>query len=130
MKGEIKQFLKFSLVGGLNTVLDAALYILCTRVFLLHYLIANVISFIAAVTNSFFLNRKFTFKVKEKKKYDYSKFLLVAFGGLLISESVLYVVVHFFDLSDLYGKFFAIFFTVLWNFFGARLFVFKNRHEA
>lgn len=130
MNRHFKQFLKFSLVGGLNTVLDTVLYILLTRVFLLHYLLANVISFVASATNSFFLNRKFTFKVKEKKKYDYTKFLFVALGGLLISESVLYVVVSLFELSDIYGKLLAIFFTVLWNFFGAKLFVFKNRHEA
>jgi putative flippase GtrA len=129
MKKSIKQFVKFSFVGGINTIIDAGIFFLLIKFMFLNYLIANVIAFFVAVTNSFFLNRSFTFKIKEKKKFDYHKFFVVSLVGLLISEVVLFVSVNEFSLNPMFGKFIAIVFTVVWNFFGTRNFVFKNRHE-
>lgn len=129
MKQSIKQFVKFSFVGGINTLIDAGIFFLLIKFMFLNYLLANVVAFFVAVTNSFFMNRSFTFKVKERKKFDYHKFLVVSLVGLLISEAVLFTSVNEFALDPMAGKFIAIFFTVVWNFFGTRNFVFKNRHE-
>lgn len=124
-----KQFLKFSIVGGVNTLIDLTVYTLLTRFAGLHYLLANIFAFLVAVTNSFVLNRSFTFKIKERKRFDYFKFFLVSTGSLIISESVLYFSVHFLNFSDIYGKIFAVGFSLIWNFIGSRYFVFRNRHE-
>lgn len=129
MKKSIKQFVKFSIVGAVNTVLDASIFYVLINFLSLNYLLANVISFFISVTNSFFLNRSFTFKVKERNKFDYHKFVLVSLGGLMISEAVLFMSVKEFGLDPMVGKLIAIFFTVIWNFFGSRNIVFKNRHE-
>lgn len=129
MKTSYKQFVKFCFVGAINTILDIVFYYIFTRFFTLHFLLANMLSFLIAVSNSFFLNKSFTFKVKESKKYDYLKFTLVSIIGLLITEIVLFASVHYLGLLDLYGKVLAIFFTVIWNFFASKFFVFKDRHE-
>jgi putative flippase GtrA len=54
------QFLKFCLVGGVNTGIDFALFALLTLAGL-PYLAAQVISYSCGVLNSYFINGKWTF---------------------------------------------------------------------
>ena len=47
----LRQFIKFSLVGGFNTIVDLVAYIFFTRVIPWHYLVAGTLAFLIAATN-------------------------------------------------------------------------------
>jgi len=123
----VRQFIKFSAVGVTNTAIDLLTYLFFTRVLGVFYLIANVFAFVLSVTNSYFLNRKFTFKSKQNKKMEYSLFVMVMASGLVLAEIILFTSVEFFAATDITGKIVAIVIGVFYNFFVSKRFVFKIR---
>jgi len=68
-RSKIYQFIRFVFVGGINTVLDLAVLNLLVYVFAVTnpfiFSVCKGISFIVAVTNSYFMNKYFTFAKKE-----------------------------------------------------------------
>lgn len=132
MKLLIKQFVKFSIVGGVSTVIDVGLYFGLTRGFSWweeHFLVANVISFGLAAINSFVLNKLWTFRDGDKRVVrQYTIFLVVALIGLGISQTFVWGGATYLD-SDLIGKLVGVGGTVLWNFTMNRLITFKKRPE-
>lgn len=122
----LRQFIKFCFVGLLNTGIDMLAYLFFTRILGVFYLIANILAFMISSTNSYFLNRTFTFKSKhDKKALEYSKFMSVLLFGLVLAEIVLFISVHFFETNDVLGKIFAIGIVLFWNFFGSKFLVFR-----
>jgi len=125
-----RQFLKFSLVGLSNTMIDFAIYCLLTRGFgfwLDHYLWAHVISFSLAVTNSFIWNSKWTFAVGyDLKLRRYFRFFSVSIIALLATQLTLVYLVEYLQVFDLFAKVMAVIVSVVINFFANRYFVFKR----
>jgi len=125
-----RQFLKFSAVGVTNTALDFIVYFLLTRGFVFwadHYLLAHVISFSLAVTNSFIWNSRWTFKAgRELKLKRYWRFFAVSLIALLLTQVTLGYLVGYVGVFDLFAKVMAIVVSVAVNFFANRYFVFKN----
>jgi len=122
-----RQFIKFCMVGVTNTGVDFAIFLLLTRILDFHYLIANVFAFLISVTNSYLLNRIFTFKSKQAKKMEYLTFFSVMIVGLLLAELILSFCVEILHLEDFYGKIAATAVVMFWNFFGSKHFAFKIR---
>lgn len=126
-KPVLEQFIKFGLVGLFNTVVDFTTYLFFTRVVLWSYLIAATIAFVVAASSSFLLNRYWTFRVKNSDfAKEYLKFFIVAFGGLLLTLLILYILVDIFYWYDLFAKFLTIIVVVNWNFFLQKYWTFKK----
>ncbi|MBT4516825.1 GtrA family protein [bacterium] len=122
----LRQFIKFSLIGVLNTIVDFVAYVFFTRVIHWHYLLAAFLAFLLAVTSSFLLNRYWTFKLEHKlSAKEYSKFILVAAGGLLLTMIFLYILVDKFFWHDLWAKLFTIIIVINWNFWLQKFWTFK-----
>ena len=66
MKESIIQFIKFGIVGVINTFTSYAIVNTCFYVFHIHMQISNLIAFIISVLVSFTLNSIFVFKSKRK----------------------------------------------------------------
>ncbi len=123
----LKQFIKFGLIGVLNTLIDLIAYIFFTRILFWHYLVAALFAFIISASSSFILNSYWTFEVlQEKIKLRYAKFLLVALGGLCLTELFLYILVDKFYWFDLWAKIFTVLIVVNWNFFLQKYWTFKK----
>src|SRR3990167_5405203 len=94
-----KQFVKFVMVGLVNTAIDFFIYFSLTRgidFFNQHLLSANIIAFSIAATNSFYWNKKWTFRDQGKNYHiQYSKFLIVSTGGLIIAQMIFILGVHY-----------------------------------
>lgn len=121
-----RQFIKFCLVGVLNTAIDTLTYIFFTRILGVYYLLANIFAFVTSSTNSYYLNRIFTFQsIHDKKKLEYGKFMTILLLGLGITEIILYLFVSTFGLNDIIGKLAGVVVVLFWNFFGSKFFVFK-----
>lgn len=122
----LQQFIKFGLIGLLNTFVDLIAYIFFTRVLFCHYLVAAFLAFVIAATSSFILNSYWTFVIQDKLKERYLKFFLVALGGLLWTELFLYILVDKFFWFDLWAKIFTVLVVVNWNFFLQKYWTFKK----
>jgi putative flippase GtrA len=100
-----REFVKFCLVGFTNLVIDLLIYSLLTRVLGVYYLLAAVLSFVVAVTWSFFINRRWTFKKSTGViPGQYAKFFISNTISLAISLVLLYVLVDIWSINDLYAK--------------------------
>lgn len=124
----IKQFVKFGMVGALNTVVDYALFASLTMVFHWFYLVANAVSFSIAVTNSYVLNRRWTFRSDNPNwRGEAVKFFIVNIIGLGMSEALLFVFVEHFSSHTLFAKALAIVVVLFWNFLGTRFWAFRKK---
>lgn len=141
LKRIIKQFTKFVIVGGINTGIDfLVLNILMNLTGIesgseLFFL--NSISFSVAVINSYFMNKYWTFQDKTKMEQEpikFSAFFIISVIGLLVNGLILtsittYISAPFEISSKLWAniaKLFATGFSMVWNFVGYKLFVFKK----
>ena len=125
------QFIKFSLVGALNTLVDLFVYLALTRLlawFGENYLVANAVSFSLAVTNSFFINRKWTFRDEDKKKLGkkYLKFFVSSLVALAAVELAMYFLVGVLGVYDVYAKFMVVVVSVGFSFSLSKLWVFRK----
>ena len=55
------QFVKFGLVGVLNTLISEGLYVIIVF-FGGHYLVASLVGFVLSVLNAYYWNSKYVFK--------------------------------------------------------------------
>ncbi|MBI4653192.1 GtrA family protein [Candidatus Kuenenbacteria bacterium] len=131
-----KQFIKFAIVGIINTGLDFIFFnflILMTGIYKGGWLgLLNFISFSLATTNSYFLNKFWTFKKKETSSFLI--FFLISLAGCIINTSIVYSITTFippfFDISQLLwvniAKLLAISISMVWNFIGYKFWVFRK----
>lgn len=126
----LRQFVKFSLVGGINTIIDLGMYVLLTRVADLYFVLAGTISFILAATNSYFLNRAWTFRDNSRNvPLQFLKFFLAGLTGLGLNTGTLFVLVRYAGIHDVVAKILAIVLVVAWNFSVNKFWVFTDAQK-
>lgn len=81
MKKSLIEFIKFGIVGVINTFTSYIIVNCCFYIFHIHIQISNIIAFIISVFVSFLLNSAFVFK----KKNDNYKELLITLGKAYLS---------------------------------------------
>jgi putative flippase GtrA len=125
----LEQFIRFGLVGLLNTAVDGGLYFLLTRRLGLGdaEILAKVISYTVAVLNSYMWNRSWTFASRRSPRYTLLPFALVNFFGLAVNSGVMYAGLHLLRLVDGLALILAMSTTFLWNFTMSKLVVFRER---
>lgn len=86
LSSEQIRFIKFALVGLSGTVVDFAIFNLCSIDLGLPTIVSSAISFIIAVFNNFIWNRLWTYPESRKFKLSeqFGKFALVSVAGLVI----------------------------------------------
>lgn len=135
-KKSVRQFVKFAIVGAVNTLVDWAAYY-PVRILVLGWFpsinlqsarqIAKALSFIVSALSNYYMNRKWTFRSTEKRVIaEAGKFMVVALGGLLINSLVFFYITSKLNLRDIFGLILATAAATLWNFFINRSWTFKN----
>lgn len=142
----IGQFVRFGLIGGLNTGVDLVILNILMFAFSVYegvgYSAIKAVSFCFAATLSYFLNKHWAFKdnSKDKRAIQFSQFFAVSVIGAVINVSIATLIVTFIKpalgseliipLSDqLWGTIGALGGTaigLIWNFLGYKLLVFKK----
>ena len=134
------QIAKFLAVGFLNTFIDfLVLNVLMFATAITsgpYFPILKIISFLFAVTNSFLLNKFWTFKSRDRDTAggESMKFLLVSLVGLSINVSIASSVVNYVPRPDFlspvlwanFGSAVAVAVALFWNFLGYKMLVFKK----
>lgn len=128
-KGRMIQFLRFCTVGVGNTAVDFAVFFALTWGGM-SYLPAQAVSYSAGVANSFFFNRRWTFRMAGKTRIvELARFIAVNGFSLLASAGLLYIL-HDANHLDLgISKIAATGVSVILNFIGSRLWVFTERPQ-
>lgn len=128
----LKEALKFGAVGGVNTVVNYALFnVLVLTVLADGQLKATVLATIVATTSSYFMNRHWTFRDRSKSamRREYSLFFLFNGAGLLIELGVLAVAKYGLDIHGLLAlnlvKTVGLVLGMTFRFWSYRTFVFR-----
>lgn len=115
----IMQFLKFGIVGGINTVLSYLIYFVCVRVGI-HYAVANFVAFVITVFISYLLNGNFVFKEEGNQCFDFKALMKVyasySVTSLFLATALLWVEVDVLGLPEEIGPVINLFITVPVNF--------------
>jgi len=124
----IFQFLKFSLVGILNTAVDFGIFTLMNSILGEgFYRVSQIISYSGAVINSYYLNKSWTFQAGHRINIiEMIKFLLVNLASLGISLYFLFLFHERYQMDILWSKVGATFFSVIVNFIGNKFWVFRK----
>ncbi len=122
----IIQFIKFNLVGVINTGVDIGIYAVLFHVGV-YYLVANVISYSCGVINSYLWNKFWTFKKKSAfSGAEILKFIVVNIVSLGVATLFIYIFHEKVGLSEMISKIFATGFSLIVNFGGNKFWVFKD----
>ncbi len=124
--------LRFGIVGIANTFLDFVVFVLFVRGLIMEPLWANLLAFFVAVTNSFLLNRWWTFSATIEKHQPlfliYLRYISVNSVGLALGTSLIYFLLPWMSVES--AKASSILVTFLWNYFGSRYLVFSNADSS
>ncbi len=131
---EVERFVKFALVGTLGMVIDLTMLNVLHGLLGWHLLVANSISFSAAVVSNFTWNRLWTFPETRHRPVasQLAQFATVSVIGLGLNNLVLWQVyrllVPFVPAPWNYNaaKMFAIGVVLFWNFGANRLWTFRD----
>jgi len=140
MRRLVRQFSKFILVGGVNTGIDFAVFnalMYFTGIVSGSGLaILNLLSFSVAVVNSYFMNKYWTFQdvTRDREETKFAQFIAVSLVGAGINSGIVAAFTAVFppilglspQLWANVGKLFATGASLVWNFIGYKLFVFKR----
>lgn len=134
-----RQLGRFAVIGVLNTVLDFAILNLLINTTGFNsgsgFVLIKAISFIVAVTNSYYWNKYWTFEFKQKVEKEFVQFFLVSIVGLGLNLGAAALVVNVIgpvgeidltawaNLGALAGTFAGL----AWNFVGYKFIVFKKK---
>lgn len=129
-KETIKQFLKFGIVGGINTIISYLLTNLFYYVFSLNEQLCNLLVFIITVYISFYLNGKYVFKSDEKEGKSFLKSLLKVYAsysitGLFLTGILLYVEEQLFGIPHYIATLMNLIVTIPLNFILNKFWSFK-----
>jgi len=125
LKDELVKFIKFNAVGIVNTGVDFGIYTLLVTLGM-NFAVAQVISYSCGMLTSYILNSRWTFQDKRDSAGRVVAFILVNVVALLVSIGIQALCIKTFGLSELIAKAVSLPFSIVVNFAGNRLFVFKK----
>lgn len=141
-KKEVKRFAKFAMVGAAGSLTDFAVLNILIQMFGASIIVANTVSFTAAVIQNFSLNRLWTFPESRTRdaRGQLAQFTVVSTVGLGINLIVVLAVHHTlesfwisllgpeagFVFSYNIAKLFAIGVVLFWNFTANRLWTYRG----
>ncbi|MBN1458733.1 MAG: GtrA family protein [Armatimonadetes bacterium] len=131
----VRQFIKFGVVGFISFTIDAGFYLFLTRLLGVFYIYAKVTSFCIAATNSYILNRRWTFRSRNPDRLrQFAQFLVVASTGAGMNAGIMYLLHGRLRIYDLYAFVVAVGVVMFWNFLVNRAWTFRDhtgeREEA
>ncbi|WP_040413333.1 GtrA family protein [Desulfosporosinus sp. OT] len=118
------EFIKFSLVGAVNTLIDFTVFTVLSNMGVL-LLVAQCVSYTCGVLNSFLLNRTWTFRGRGQYSGQWIRFLVLNLGTLTITYGILVYLHDYLVWPILVSKLLATGVSLVINFMGSRVLVFS-----
>lgn len=120
-------FIRFCIVGVVNTAVDFAAFSILFYSLRIDAVPANIVSFGLAMTNSYLLNKVWSFRGNAramKFPAQYALFVVVSLCGLAMNTGIL-VLGMYYQLPPLLAKVLGAVIAPVWNFLGYRYLVFR-----
>ena len=126
-----QEIINYIIVGGFTTVVSLVTYYACVFTFLnpknaLELQMANIISWVCAVTFAYFTNKKFVFKDNSKGIASVIKFFASRVSTLLIDMISMYTLVTLIGIDDKISKIIVQFIVLVLNYVFSKFIVFKG----
>ena len=131
-----KEIINYLIVGVLTTVVSFITYFVVTRTFLnpnkaLELQIANIISWVVAVTFAYITNRIFVFESKNKNIFlEVFIFFIARVLSLLMDMGCMFIVVTLLKQSDIIGKLVSQVVVTIANYILSKLIVFRHKKDS
>ena len=129
-----KIFMKFVMVGIINTLVGTTIMFVFYNVFHLNYWISSASNYIIGSLVSYLLNKNFTFRFREKGYYSLLRFIINILTCYLLAYGIAKPIMHWIlsdfnktiqeNLSMLLGM--CLF--VVFNYLGQRFFAFRKKN--
>jgi len=120
------QFLKFSFVGVINTIITLLAIWVMVHVFLASQYVANITGYVLGVANSYIMNKLWTFNDKSKTATTFVKFIIVFGITYIIQFSVLSLLLNFTAIDAFVCQIIAMVVYTVLNFSINKKFTFKT----
>lgn len=133
LKETITQFIKFGIVGAINTVLSYIITNLGFYMLKLHAQVANLVAFIITVFISFILNGKFVFNEGKEKQIIWKSLPKVyasySVTGLFLIGLLLHIEEQMLGIPHYIATLINLLFTIPINFILNKFWAFREKKE-
>ena len=118
----MSEFIKFCLVGVVNTTLSFGVFYVLSEILGFNYLLSSFIGYAVGIANSFVLNKRWTFGNQSKSTPgQFAGFSAVNLFSLGVNLLVIFLAVEKHGLAKTYSQALAIGFSTVVNYLGSRL---------
>ena len=114
------------MVGSLSTVLNYGCFYLLRTFLGVHYTFASAVGFVSGVIFGCWLNKHWTFQIKDKDDRHLIKYSFVYLGSLILSVRVLHTAIKVTGIHPNAANIMVIGLTTCTNFLGTKLLVFNH----
>ena len=125
-----KEVINYLFFGGCTFLVSIISFYLFNKVFTLNEHVANVLSWILAVSFAYVTNKKYVFESKTSEKKDLLKeitsFVSARILTLVMEEIILLIGVNMLNIDSMIVKIVAQVVVIVSNYFLSKLFIFKK----
>ena len=130
-----QELIRYVIVGGITTVVNLGMYMLLTSTFLdpdngWELQAANVISWIAAVTVAYVLNRNVVFRSKNNVLWEMAQFYAARLATLGLEMGMTGLFVTVLGWNDRLVKLMVQFVLVISNYLFSKLVIFRDKKKT
>ncbi len=123
----LTKFIKFSIVGFVNTASSYLLYFVLLKFVRINYLVASAISYVLGILISYFGNKYWTFRIfRSGWRLEFIKFVILNIAGLAINTLIMIILVRNYKSDPLIAQIIAMSVVIFYNFFGSKFWVFRD----
>ena len=130
--GWMIQFVKFGIVGVSNTLISLAVYYACYYWLGLHYQLSNLLGFIISVTNAYYWNSRYVFRMGDHRTplehvKAYGKTVTAYGGTYLLGVALLWLLVDKLGVSAGIAQLINLLITIPLNFIINKFWTFSKQ---
>ena len=114
----VNKIVKFSIVGGIATIIDFTCLYIFKEFLNLNIILANTLSFIISVTYNYIASITWVFDVNKNRNKNVQFILFIVFSivGLIINNIILYILTDKLNIYYLISKVIATIIVMIFNF--------------
>lgn len=124
-KSLFNKIIKFSIVGGIATIIDFVFLYIFKELFNINIILANTLSFIISVTYNYIASVTWVFDINKDKnnKIQFILFIVFSVIGLIINNTILFILTDKLNIYYLISKVIATIFVMTFNFITRKRFL-------
>ena len=127
-KEKMNHYIRYFVVGVVTTLISWITFKIF-RILLptVNENISNILSILIAIVCSYFMNREYVFKSKEKNKLkEFGSFLYGRLACMVLEEAFFFVMIEFTNVDEMIVKMMGSAIAMVVNYLLSRFFVFKD----